>query len=216
MADNDQLITCPACGCEMEKIFMPSQGVHLDVCTKGCGGIYFDNREFQKFDEPHEDITPLLNVLQGKEFKQVDENDIRMCPVCGSRMMKNFSSAKQEVQVDECYNCGGKFLDFGELDKIRAEYNTEKERVQDVMLNLYKDVGAEVLIRKPIEKRRSSYFIRGLVFGVLIAVMYVLFNQKYIFSGSPEPEIIKQISMVTFGIILVFGVLGFLFGKSDK
>ena len=47
MADNLEEIYCPACGKKMEKIFMSAQGVNLDVCTQGCGGIFFDNREFK-------------------------------------------------------------------------------------------------------------------------------------------------------------------------
>ena len=50
MADNLELIECPACGKKMHKIYMPSAGVNLDVCVDGCGCIYFDNREFNKFD----------------------------------------------------------------------------------------------------------------------------------------------------------------------
>ena len=144
MTDNKKVINCPACGCEMEKVFMPNQGVNLDVCTKGCGGIYFDNRELSKFDEPNEDISPLVAILDGKEFKTVDEAKIRKCPVCGMNMVKNFASAKHEVQIDECYGCGGKFLDFKELDKIRAQYNSEKERAEGVISELYSLVGVEL------------------------------------------------------------------------
>ena len=63
MADNLEEIYCPACGKKMHKIFMDAQGVNLDVCLDGCGGIFFDNREFKKFDENAEDITPLTNAL---------------------------------------------------------------------------------------------------------------------------------------------------------
>ena len=30
--------------------------------------------------------------------------------------------------MDDCYNCGGKFLDFGELEKARNQYETEEAR----------------------------------------------------------------------------------------
>ncbi len=142
MADNtDIIITCPACGKDMVKVFLPEQGINLDVCLEGCGGIYFDNREFQKVDEAHEDITPLVEVFEGKRFKKTDESETRHCPVCGSIMVKNFASSKHEVQVDECYSCGGKFLDFGELEKIRSEYATEQERGADAIKELYSAAG---------------------------------------------------------------------------
>ncbi len=144
MADNLQDIYCPACGKKMKKIFMPEQGVNLDVCVDGCGGIYFDNREFKKFDEPNEDISPLTEVFSGRVYEIVDENAERKCPVCGNTMVKNFASSKHQIQVDECYHCGGKFLDFGELDKIRGQYNTEDERAADAIKELYSIAGKEI------------------------------------------------------------------------
>ena len=59
-------------------------------------------------------------------------------------MVKNFSSIKQNIQIDECYSCGGKFLDHGELLKIRAEYETEAERSGDVIKAVYSTVGVEI------------------------------------------------------------------------
>lgn len=121
MADTQKIINCPACGTEMVKIFMPEQNINLDVCVNGCGGIYFDNREFQKFNEGHENIDPVINALQDKTFKEVDQRKPRICPVCGANMVKNHSSNSRKIEIDECYFCGGKFLDNGELIKIREE-----------------------------------------------------------------------------------------------
>ena len=139
MADNLEDIYCPACGKKMQKIFMSAQSVNLDVCTEGCGGIFFDNREFKKFDENAEDISPLTNALSGKEFTKVDTTEKRFCATCGAQMVKNYASAKKEVEVDECYTCGSKFLDFQELDKIRIQYNTEAERADDAIKQYYTD-----------------------------------------------------------------------------
>jgi Zn-finger nucleic acid-binding protein len=38
-----------------------------------------------------------------------------------------YSSAK-EVNVDECYGCGGFFIDSGELGQIKDSYMSEEER----------------------------------------------------------------------------------------
>lgn len=144
MTDNTDIIDCPACGKKMKKIYMPEAGVNLDVCADGCGGIFFDSREFLKFDELHEDISPLEEIFKNKEFKKVDENVTRYCPVCSQAMVKNYASAKHEIQVDDCYSCGGKFLDHEELEKIRAQYSTEEERAADVIKELYSYVGQEL------------------------------------------------------------------------
>lgn len=143
MADNFNTIKCPACQSEMVKVFVPSAGVNVDICET-CGGIYFDNREFKSFDEEHENIDEITEALKEHEFKEVDESLPRSCPVCGAKMVKNYSSVKKQVQIDECYACGGKFLDYGELEKIRDEYKTESERSADIMRVLYDTVGVEL------------------------------------------------------------------------
>ncbi len=133
MADNLKEIICPACGRKMEKIFIEHTGFHLDICLNGCGGIFFDNREFKHFDEQAENIEAIEQATVGKEFYQADESFKRYCPICKTPMVKNFSSANKTVEIDECYVCGGKFLDNQELQKIRAEYETEDDRSKAVM-----------------------------------------------------------------------------------
>ena len=144
MADTLKTLKCPACGKDMEKVFIPSQGINLDICTQGCGGIYFDNRELSAFDEKHEDISKILEKIENKKFGNVDTTIDRHCPNCGSKMVKNYSSINKEIEIDECYNCGGKFLDNSELQKMREEYDTEAERSEDVLRQVYKEVGREL------------------------------------------------------------------------
>ena len=166
MKDNTEFeIGCPACGKKMKKIYMPEQGINIDVCVNGCGGIFFDNRELEKFDENKEDISPLISVFENKKFKKVDETDFRICPLCGQKMVKNYASAKKEVQVDECYSCGGKFLDYGELEKIREQYETEEERASDVIYELYSQVGIELedFKRKCAKSKMNSSFLSKLI-----------------------------------------------------
>ena len=138
MADTYHTIECPACGKTMKKIFIPDAGINIDICADGCGGIFFDNREFEKFDEQNENVEQILKELEGKKFKaRTDKNDDRFCPACGAKMVKNFSSVKHEIEIDECYSCGGKFLDNSELGKIRAEYKTAAERGEDIINHIF-------------------------------------------------------------------------------
>lgn len=132
MKDNDKIINCPACGAPMKKVFLQNQQFMVDVCLDGCGGIWLDNRELNKVDEKSEDITELQDVYKGKQFKKVDSSQDRICPLCGTKMVKNSVSAKQEITIDECYSCGGKFFDYLELDKMRNQYENDEERLSDV------------------------------------------------------------------------------------
>ena len=74
--DSTKILRCPACGEEMEKIFVSSANCNVDICTKGCGGIFFDNREYQKFDENHESIDEIKQALAGKTLKDVDKTTL--------------------------------------------------------------------------------------------------------------------------------------------
>ena len=141
--DSNNILKCPACGEEMEKVFVSSANCNVDICVNGCGGIFFDNREYQKFDEKHESIDEIKNLLKGKQLKDVDKTFKRVCPVCGMKMIKNSTSIKRKIIIDECYGCGGKFLDCNELDEIRNEYDTEEERKNDVINFLKANMGQE-------------------------------------------------------------------------
>ena len=118
---------CPACNNELNE--MTVSGITVDVCKGGCGGIWFDNYELEKFDETHEAAgEELLNVERDPNIV-VDFNKKRICPKCnGVVMMRHFWSVKRKVEVDECASCGGFWLDAGELAKIRSLYETEADR----------------------------------------------------------------------------------------
>ena len=133
MADSIEIMQCPACGKDMKKVYISHASCNIDICVNGCGGIFFDNRELKKIDENSENIDEIINELSGKTFSKVDESTTRICPCCGGQMVKNYSSILQNIQVDECNICGGKFLDNGELFKIREEYETEEQRVEDFL-----------------------------------------------------------------------------------
>ena len=55
-------MNCPACGNVLEE--MKVGDVMVDVCQGGCGGIWFDNYELEKFDEPHESAGEELLARQ--------------------------------------------------------------------------------------------------------------------------------------------------------
>jgi Zn-finger nucleic acid-binding protein len=110
---------------------MTVEDVTVDVCKAGCGGIWFDNFELKKFDEPHEAAGRVLLDIERDESIAIDHNKRLNCPKCDDVvMMRHFFSVKKQVEVDECPGCGGFWFDAGELRKIRSLFNTEEERHQ--------------------------------------------------------------------------------------
>jgi Zn-finger nucleic acid-binding protein len=111
---------CPACFNQLTPLQVGK--VAVDVCQGGCGGIWFDAFELQQVDEEHEEAGTRLLEIQRNEHVAVDASRKRECPRCeGMKLKRHFSSAKRLVEVDECPNCAGYWLDAGELAKIRAE-----------------------------------------------------------------------------------------------
>ena len=118
---------CPACGNEMSQLV--AGGVTVDVCKGGCAGIWFDHFELQKFDEPKEAAGEMFLDIEQKEGLRLDHRKRLKCPKCDDvAMTRHFFSVKKQVEVDECPDCGGYWLDMGELAKIRKEFGSEEER----------------------------------------------------------------------------------------
>jgi Zn-finger nucleic acid-binding protein len=118
---------CPACNNTLQS--MTAGDIEVEICNKGCGGIWFDNHELLKFDEPHEEAGVALLDIERDPATEVDHSQRRSCPKCGDAvMMRHFFSVKRKVELDECPACGGIWLDYGELGQIRELFATEAER----------------------------------------------------------------------------------------
>ena len=165
MSDNKLTIDCPACGKEMVKVFDENNGINIDICLNGCGGMLFDNREFEKFDEAHENADEILNAIKDKVFEKVDDSKIRICPICKVPMVK-MGAGNGGVEIDVCNTCGAKFLDNGELEKVREGAQADLGKV-DAMVNLlYQNNLKEVLgknAQKEIKTSPRRQFFENLV-----------------------------------------------------
>jgi len=121
---------CPACFNELKEIQVGR--LKVDVCQGGCGGIWFDAFELQRVDEEQEAAgEPLLHIHRDPRIV-VDFARKRECPCCaGIKLHRHFFSAKRRVEVDQCPNCGGYWLDAGELSQIREE-RSEDAKTEEV------------------------------------------------------------------------------------
>jgi len=111
---------CPACYNELTEVQVGE--VKVDVCHGGCAGIWFDAFELSRVDEAHEAAGEHLVDIPRHPTLQVDHDRKRDCPRCaGIKLKRHRFSPKINVEVDHCPNCGGYWLDAGELKKIREE-----------------------------------------------------------------------------------------------
>jgi len=111
---------CPACSRPLTELRVGA--LTVDACQGGCGGIWFDAFELQRVDEQHEAAGERLLHIARDPRVTVDPSRKRPCPRCeGIKLKRHFFSARRRVEVDHCPNCGGYWLDAGELEQIRAE-----------------------------------------------------------------------------------------------
>ncbi|PYL24354.1 MAG: hypothetical protein DMF44_05390 [Verrucomicrobia bacterium] len=115
---------CPVCGKEM---VTENFGVNVDVCENGCKGIWFDQGELMMLDEKNEGLGAALEAALRYPRNNDGQRGPIKCPKCGIPMHTHKYERDKEVNVDECYNCGGFFLDSGELTDIRNNYMSDAE-----------------------------------------------------------------------------------------
>ena len=164
MADNKEELICPACGGAMTKIFAEGTSINIDVCLDGCGGILFDNRELEKCDEQHENASEILDAIERRVFKDVDTSKPIDCPVCGATMMK-MGAGFGKVKIDNCAFCGVKFLNNGELQRIRhgIKDTIPQEVLDAIELGFEKHIDAITWGLKPKKSSPRRQFVEDLV-----------------------------------------------------
>jgi Zn-finger nucleic acid-binding protein len=112
---------------------MENFGVEVYVCENGCKGIWFDQGELRMLDKNNEGLgAALQEALKSPRNNHGQRGQIN-CPRCSIPMHTHKYARAKEVNVDECYSCGGFFLDSGELTEIRDNYMSDAE------INAYAD-----------------------------------------------------------------------------
>jgi len=117
---------CPACFNELTQTQVGS--LKVDVCEGGCAGVWFDAFELQRADDQQDVAGERLLNIRRDERVRVDPLRKRECPQCsGIKLRRHFFNAQRRVEVDECPNCGGYWLDAGELAQIRFEKSQDAQ-----------------------------------------------------------------------------------------
>jgi Zn-finger nucleic acid-binding protein len=121
-------MNCPSCPNELTQVTV--EGVILDYCNGGCGGIWFDDKELEKFDRLNESVS--FDVLKGEGGLNVvvDYSKARSCPRCQLELQRHYYDKQREILIDECASCKGVWLDPGELNHLRHLNTGEDDRRQ--------------------------------------------------------------------------------------
>jgi len=109
---------CPRTGNNLKPIKVGK--MEIDI-SEGCGGVWFDQHELNKFVSPSSMVGELLAEHMKEFHKPLIGSEKRLnCPRhTDVVMMRRFYSGKLQIEIDECPQCGGIWLDTEELDGIR-------------------------------------------------------------------------------------------------
>lgn len=157
-------MNCPACGKSMvEKDF---GGVKVDVCENGCKSIWFDGCELPNIDSHHEGfVKALKEALKAPGRSESDRCKLN-CPICNISMQQHMFQKSKVLIVNECYKCGGFFMDSGELitESLTLLSDDEIEiYVKDLILEApksseyFKKIKDEEEMKKHVENRRTLF-----------------------------------------------------------
>ena len=115
---------CPRTGKELKPVFVDDIEIDLSM---GCGGVWFDRFELEKFDEVHERAGQILVEHMQAYHKPLPDLESRLkCPKdTNVVMMRRYYSGKLQIEIDECPQCGGVWLDSEELSGIRDLFPTQ-------------------------------------------------------------------------------------------
>jgi len=177
-------MNCPACRLALTPVGV--SGLTVDVCHGGCAGIWFDQAELRALDEPADKAGEMLIELAGTPHVTVDLTQRRRCPRCpDSVLMRHFYSAKRAVTVDECPTCAGTWLDGGELEQIRREYDSGGARRQAARACLEEVLASDrmSLMRAQLGEELPYDTSRSRVVSSLLVVCYVVV--AFTLSGGP-------------------------------
>ena len=118
---------CPRTGKDLKPVTVG--GIEIDL-SMGCGGVWFDQLELEHFDEVHEEAGALLVQHMKDYHKPLENSGARLkCPKdTDVVMMRRYYSPLQQIEIDECPQCGGIWLDAEELGGVRDLFPSKEKR----------------------------------------------------------------------------------------
>ncbi len=95
-------------------------GIDTDLC-EDCGGLWLDRLELARFQHPASAFGDALVAHLNQFPPTLIDHSIRLtCPHHpGVVMLRRRFSPGVQIEIDECPECGGIWLDSDELAQIR-------------------------------------------------------------------------------------------------
>jgi len=104
---------CPKCATALLTRVQVGE-LEVDHCNE-CGGLWLDSNELGRLLEAN--AADVRDLRRGRDRSGANSRKGN-CPRCGTELLRVTSAIKRQVTVDKCGDCGGVWLDGGELDAL--------------------------------------------------------------------------------------------------
>jgi len=110
---------CPRCKetlCEVKV-----DEILLDKCNS-CGGVWFDFTEMERvIFKDARTLKSFLGNAKPHDQGASDEEDPLKCPRCSDELLPVRSAESLDIQIQACLTCYGRWLDGGEIGRVRDQ-----------------------------------------------------------------------------------------------
>lgn len=106
---------CPICSVLL--IPQTHLGVTVDVCPT-CAGIWFDADELNRLYHMDPLIFPTIEQRYQPVVERYNPPWERLCPACREPLYRYHYLYTSSIELDGCDQCGGVWVDHGELSKM--------------------------------------------------------------------------------------------------
>lgn len=122
------------------------ESVMVDACPI-CNGVWLDRGELEKIEETFErDHSGELSRIPDyvgrayEEARQKKRGEL-LCPVCQVRMEAAEYAYCSQIMIDRCPECGGVWLDRGEVDAIEVFFERSKSARRGIVKGFLRGLG---------------------------------------------------------------------------
>lgn len=164
---------CPLCRVDMKELNI--SGVLIDECTE-CHGLWFDNLELARLDETYEGDGEALERLLSYPRAYDKNRGAISCPRCSMKMHSRCYYYKSDITIDECFGCGGVWLDAGELAAVRSNFKDQQERDAIFEQMLASNADYQAMLKAQSETQQKTTALRQK--GLLKNLVNICFRQS--------------------------------------
>ena len=110
-------MNCPRCSAPLREAKV--EEVLLDKCD-ACRGVWFDFAEMERVTvKERRALRDVMGSVETGEHTQPAVDEHLNCPRCGDVLLTVRSTEHPDLQIEACLSCYGRWLDGGELGRVR-------------------------------------------------------------------------------------------------